>query len=70
MELLRKMYSYLELNSSISKVNEGFNLLKNTSIEKDELANFEKEIDILNAKRDLNKNVDSTIEKLKEKYKE
>lgn len=67
-ELLKKMYSYLELNNSTSKVNEGYNLLKGTSMEKDELKNFEKEIDILNAKRDLDKNIDSTIEKLKNKY--
>lgn len=67
--LIKKTYSYLEMNRSLEKINEGYNELKNTDIEDDKLKEFEKVLDTINAKRVLNGKIDTNIEQLKKKYK-
>lgn len=67
--LIKKTYSYLEMNCSIGKINDGYQELKDTNIEDDKLKEFEKVLDTINAKRILEGKIDANIENLKKKYK-
>ena len=70
-ELLKEMYSNIELNYSYKKVNDLFNSLKNKGAftNQTNLEDFQNKVDTMNARKILDKNIDVNLEKLKNKYK-
>lgn len=70
-ELLKEMYSNIELNYSYKKVNDLFNSLKNKGAFTNQanLEDFQNKVDTMNARKILDKNIDVNLEKLKNKYK-
>jgi len=70
-ELLKEMYSNIELNYSYKKVNDLFNSLKNNGAFTNQanLEDFQNKVDTMNARKILDKNIDVNLEKLKNKYK-
>ena len=68
LDLLKKMYSYLEFNYVVKKVNKCFSFFKNINVEKGKYLEMEKEMDILNSKIVLNNDFDKCFKELKAKY--